>query len=807
MGGKRKKNKRKPSQRSRPAASLDRLTAELEGLIDAGRGRKAAALARELCCHADYSDDLAPLAVRAHEARLAELLDSGHPTVALNYYRSRLEGFPGWQDLFSMQTLLRLDLEADGGALIGRYGTDPRVTRCIDEHIRERLADPRPLARHSGLPPEHPLKREAGLILEAFVEMEQEGPGERYEVMLREVGRRSPFVNWRLFVQALVAFYGQRDDDLAGALGRIPEQSAVRPMADVLADLAAGRPARTPVARKVERTAAGPDLRTALAEIDDLIAARRWTAYREAVTGVLKDRWLSDHPGLRIELGALCLFHYIEGGGPLRDDWPGLRTPNINEIVLRALSWAGNDDPEQWKILLEARRRQLSPLDQALICDRIAGSLIAQSAAVYPDFPMYRPGRSELRAAYRDAETYWKRSVYLAPRQEFYRNWSRAARNASATQAEKVHARWHDDFPEAEEPLLELVAACRRRRVLDKANRYFQRLAAFAAGRPAVEAVRHFLALDRAARHVLKGDAARAETELASIPEDAPLPAPVLTRLLRWRLAPNDQRRIDDLTRLNRPLHLLLLNPLIDGMSGKKGGSSPPLPAAVLDNLDQPDLLVGEYQRLSRCEDLSWRIRPGFHPLPMALLRAFETAAVPTDILRQCLEFIAGMAFDELLYPGCREMLWPLTANGIRRRDAGLPVFLAYRALLLDQPPPRPMSRIFGTRWIRNQERRVRQCLRAARQLADDTGNDSDIRIVRSIDEAITFDEYLPPEKRLTAAQIAAIVNAEAACAAEPDETVSPPPRRPGKTRKPREADDPAPAEDDRQDDLQMEMF
>ena len=200
--------------------------------------------------------------------------------------------------------------------------------------------------------------------------------------------------------------------------------------------------------------------------------------------------------------------------------------------------------------------------------------------------------------------------------------------------------------------------------------------------------------------------------------------------------------------------------------------------------------------------DPSWNIRPGEHQIPRVLLTAFETTTVSSGILRQCLEFIAGRLFGEFIPPGCRMMLWPLTANGIRRKDADLPIFLAFRALLLDHQCT-SLSRLVT--WYGkggDPERRALNCIRAAHQLVANNGNNADIQLVRNIDDAIIMDDIRPAGKRLTQKQLERIVELESTVASET--ALTKPPRRKNVTpERPKAPSVPSLLEDDEQ----MEMF
>jgi len=87
------------------------------------------------------------------------------------------------------------------------------------------------------LPADHPLRKEATLVWEAFeaaVEVMPEEERARRLGNLAQVGRRSPFLYWCYFIRALEAYYKGNGDLVSGLLERVPRHTALSPAVYVL---------------------------------------------------------------------------------------------------------------------------------------------------------------------------------------------------------------------------------------------------------------------------------------------------------------------------------------------------------------------------------------------------------------------------------------------------------------------------------------------------------------------------------------------------------------------------------------------
>jgi hypothetical protein len=115
--------------------------------------------------------------------------------------------------------------------------------------------------------------------------------------------------------------------------------------------------------------------------------------------------------------------------------------------------------------------------------------------------------------------------------------------------------------------------------------------------------------------------------------------------------------------------------------------------------------------------------------LPQAVLRA----AAPSDVLRGCL---TALLHPDRPTPRLRNpVLYALTAAGIARRDRHLPVFLAYRAILLGYAQADVARMMPGERGPYSA--RLTACLALAHRAAAQQGDVGDTHLVESIAESL----------------------------------------------------------------------
>ena len=253
--------------------SLASLLAELQASVEQARGHKALGLAKLLRKHPEYGPKHVPLVARAYEVRLAEMHASAQHKAAQELLQMLSVQQPEVAAQISDRPALLVELAGGSGRLLARYGQDERLTEEIDIWIRRDCRDPRPLAHHPHLAETHPIKVAATAILNAWEEVEKGPLAGAYARLPDVVGRRSPFIAWRLFIQALQAAYAGRDTEVPAYLDRIESDCAVRQLADILRRILACEPPQSTREKILQTIIIAPSLHGSLSQIDQHLAA------------------------------------------------------------------------------------------------------------------------------------------------------------------------------------------------------------------------------------------------------------------------------------------------------------------------------------------------------------------------------------------------------------------------------------------------------------------------------------------------------------------------------------------------------
>ncbi len=741
MGNKKKRSRRRTRQKKRleRSRSTPELRRELEESLSLSRGRKALGLGKLLLKQPDFSPvDLARV-VRAYEIRLSEMLDTGQTREAALFYQTVISSHPRWQDLFSRSLLARKDFETGSASVLPEYGKVREISDGVDEYVKTSLKDIFLVRDHPGLPAGHPLQREAASVIDAWREVEGEAETGAFTRMQRTVGRRSPFLDWRMLVTAIKAYY-ERDDRLClDCLGRISPGSPPGKIAAALARVIGDTVADNPAAGQLRSLLAGPSLHSELLEVDRLLEAGKYRPARTRFREVYFHPLLAGKDGLRREIAALFGFKLT-----LRDqDIPSFfaTTPDQHRIVGLLSCRAGYDDYSLWGEIMA--RESFSPPARALIYNRMAEGMLGEIPVIGRMLAVRQMGNKVpemTRDFLRDAADCWQDSVDSYPLPETYRRWYKVVSDtASAGEKEALLKRWARDFPEDKAPLLKLVIGCRERKAHTKALKFFADLETRTGKDPEIDRLRRLLHIDKAVDLLKKNRLDDASSRLRDIDPSGDPFSEALVAVISWliglRRGREDLTRVAEAEMLNLKQPISVRHILIRLGSYYRLPALPEPPPDLRRQAADPEIAMENAGLLIGQVDPVWKI----NRIPLAAREeasAFLRAAADSSRLIDLLEFIFSED-PELKYPASNLVAWPLTANGLRRKGRELPVFLAYRALLLagcwDWIPHSRLDEA---------EYRIELCLSAAQRLAVREGKASTIAFVKQACE----DNGFPPE-------------------------------------------------------------
>ena len=763
--------------------SLAPLLAELQASVEQTRGHKALGLAKLLRKHPEYGPKHVPLVARAYEARLAEMHATAQHKAAQELLQMLGAQQPEVAAQISNRPALLVELGGGPGRLLARYGQDAGLTEEIDIWIRRDCRDPRPLAHHPHLPETHPLKVAAIAVLNAWEEVEHGAIAGAYARLPDAVGRRSPFVSWRLFVQALQAAYSGRDTEAAACLNRIEADCAVRPLADILRRILACEPPQNTRERILHTKIVAPSLHGSLSQIDRHLAAGQLTESQPLFDELVRQPIWAGQEQLFGEIVA----RYLLAIAPLLDPRCAAhgarktahaiyqsfqRIPRFMPSMAKFLCWDNADCAEDWEAVI--RTDQPPPLAMAMIYDRLATIRLTREEDDLDDdafddaFEIEDDDPDADIDTCRQAEELWQQSVQFHPLRETFVHWHAATQRSKGDEEAALDA-WTRAFPEDVTPLLALTALYRANRTPQKALAMFKRLESVARGQPEVEALRPLLRLDSAAGRLARGMHAAAEKDLDEIASNAPEFIRVACATLRWTCA---LRSGGDAT-ASRTAWEAAEHPLWAFQTESVLASQWRMEvAAELAEVEArvatqaraaPAQLVADYARLAALPDAVWSLKRRF-PCGPVIVAACRDRTVDSAALWDLQRGLFHPSYLSKLE--ARALFWALTGNGLARRDARTPEYLAYRALLYDPLPMPPDERPDFDATID----RAEECLAVAQRLAHASGRMEAVQTVEATSHLCRFPMNLNRlEARLTEMTCASVIDREAAIGAWAD--------------------------------------
>jgi len=763
--------------------SLVPLLAELQASIEQARGHKALGLAKLLRKHPEYGPKHVPLVARAYEVRLAEMHAAAQHKAAQDLLQMLGVQQPEVAAQLSNRPALLVELGGGPGRLLARYGQDAGLTEEIDIWIRRDCRDPRPLAHHPHLTETHPLKVAATAILNAWEEVEHGAIAGAYARLPDAVGRRSPFVAWRLFVQALQAAYTGRDTEASACLDRIDADCAVRPLAEILRRILACEPPRNTREGILHAKIVAPSLHGALSQIDRHLAAGQLAESRSLFDELVRQPIWAGQEQLFGEIVA----RYLLAIAPLLDRMCAAhgarktaheiiqsfqRIPRFALSIAKFLCWDNADCAEDWEAAI--RVDKMPPLAMAMIYDRLATLRLTREADDLDDdacddaFEIRGDDRDADADAGRQAEELWQQSVKFHPLRETFVHWHAATQRHQGDEEAALNA-WIIAFPEDVTPLLALTALYRANRTPQKALSMFKLLESVARGQPEVEALRPLLRLDSAAGRLARGMHASAVKDLDEIAPNAPEFIRVACATLRWTCA---LRSGGDAT-ASRAAWESAGHPLWAFQTESVLASQWRMDvSAELAEVDArvatqaraaPAQLVADYARLAALPDAVWSLKRRF-PCGAVIVAACRDRTVDSAAIW---DLLRGLFHPSHLSKSTAcALFWALTGNGLTRRDARTPEYLAYRALLYD---PLPMPPDENPDFDAANDR-VEECLAVAQRLAHASGRMEAVQAV----ESLSHHCHVPVnpkrrEARLTDKTCASVIDREAAIGAWAD--------------------------------------
>jgi hypothetical protein len=448
-------------------------------------GKHKAALERAKDIHkTQHTTASEALLVEAYGARIQSLLQQNLTPEAKAMLEFVRERYPSAGTRLDELTT---SMAARSGALeeLLRPLNDPDLATerraAIETAIEEQVFDLAAVAGCEALSPDHPLRRAASVLHQAFLDVTS-GPVPEEALALPEVSRRSPLASWKLLVRAIGAFYRGEDEACRQCLDAIKSKSAparLVPAIRIMLGDKPGAPLSGAMADLVSAATSNAEtLRRSLEELDRCFASdedgRILKGIRTAVqecrrsAGDLVER-LKQHISVRCAIIELDKDKVVSAlGGPSRHDAYFFR--------LYALELEATRDPQclvtacgMWN---EFRRTAIEEGWFAAKGVEVA-ALYLHMAAVLRKVPngmmsaLEQSIRTKTKKALEDLYylqpgKLYERACVLDPHSEAFSQWLEWAKEHEAWGVEQIAKAWHKILPGDIKPLLFLIAAAER---------------------------------------------------------------------------------------------------------------------------------------------------------------------------------------------------------------------------------------------------------------------------------------------------------------------------------------------------------
>lgn len=723
---KRKKHKRsgQASKHSAPATEPE-WQAQIQALLAQHKTREAVEAAKQFLKQAPGPDAQAA-AITAYQARIQALIASGLAQEAHALALLASERFPASENHF--RPLIRQTEVSTGqldGLLTELATAEGERRRALEAVLARGLTDPAQLIHTSALPAEHPLKRQATLIHELFTAVTTAPLPDGALSALDTIPRQSPLAPWKLLIRTLDAFYRRADQLVEANLARIPLDSGPGRLVPVIraligdAEGQASQPSANHAAGKLQAAGKLIDLLSGgqyrlHAQLNQLSHALHAKNERQALAALQHLLpWLSAAPAQPRQTFLATLLHHWQRNdlSPhglmdlLMREIPDPEIVRLVALTVEHLQWDGAlilwDDyltaaqatrqpvhsaPERAQILLHMA--QLFPSDPEDVCIDLGveSEREIQQLIRAGNFP---PAFD--RAALLD------RARQADPRPAVFQALVAHYEHRDPKRAEAEAEAWRQAYPHDLDPLLYLVRATEQRGALRKALDFLTKAEAINRVHPQVRQSRFRLLLASAERRIKEGKASLALTDLEHLARepranDGDIKAYLLA--LSWAVA-HLMKDAAGMERIAKTLSTTVNNPTLQTLLLSAVSHIVKLPGSQWSSKSPPSQAIEALARA--CELFRTVGRP--LSVPDSFLKQIEKNLDSASVTQLHALCQGGLAL------GRPSLTYIASGHGLAHQAPHLHRFLLARGLCLSLN--------------QHEYTRARQCLRAARELAN----------------------------------------------------------------------------------------
>ncbi|MDZ7696863.1 MAG: hypothetical protein U5R49_08075 [Deltaproteobacteria bacterium] len=527
-------------------ADFDAVAAEIRHLLIKGNSKKGLARAKEV--YKALGDERAKaLLVEAYMSRIQGLVKKQYLQEAQTLFdlvRSR-HGFPETFEIEMEATLSALngDMKRLLKPLADPQTLPPARQAAIFKAIRDDVWDLKSIADCEALSKDHPLRKEASALHEAFCAVtREENPGQGCS--LSGISRKSPLAPWKMLIRGIEAFYTFEDQLCARCLDAVDSGSAPGRVVPVLRAIISGEtengPDRSTSAFMEQVLGGETQLLNALSRLDEVMgnyapvrtvfaAIKGAVGVCEAVRpGLLKK--LKQHIYVRCRMMEFPHGNVEKamGGPPLKNAYFWRLYARANEVTGEPLWACALWDQFSIHAIHEGVLSSNGPEPAALyhhmalllgqMDDGERSWQMREFKALFPSFDADYRGQPEfIRDAFQHAERPSEEPFYFLspaklyelackvdPVSENYLMWFSWARKTAGSwkEIDPVAISWHEAIPGDIRPLMYLTRSTEKRHALKKALGYLNKAEAVDRLSPEVKQARKRLMVSIAIRHL-----------------------------------------------------------------------------------------------------------------------------------------------------------------------------------------------------------------------------------------------------------------------------------------------------------------
>ncbi|MDD3694394.1 MAG: hypothetical protein PHG44_00320 [Lentisphaeria bacterium] len=491
---KRKQNSQQPLLFNDPEQLRDNWLQALQG----GESRKAFRLMREYFELVPLEAEMLPKAQETLEQRLLQMYQAKEYRQLSELYKATLKRYPSLQGQLQEQFLALLHWQDSDKAYFQKYESDPGVQSQLQAFVRHLMRDPGEILDCGHFQAEHPLHKEASLIMKLWRQIEK-GESAALNQLNQSIGRRSPFLAWRLLINGLAYFYDKQSEQANEHLKRIEPASPLHQLAGQLMDLMKQNwQANTKSQQRIKLACTENSFYRQISELDEQLQKGNTEAVKSLLQHIFTAEMAQRSPVLYYGLfGALMHFAKQLPIASKIDEFATLAdNPQRLFCTLQHQRLLANLDG--WNVYVKAP--ELSKLERALAWDHLATLYsIRCHQRLHNARYMDTSQKAEmLEDYYDDMEDCWENSCDCFPLAESYNKWQQCAVAViSPAKSDDILLQWSKHFPEDPRPLKLLISSARERKALTKAAGHLRRLTELSPLDPELPMLTQLLAIEQ----------------------------------------------------------------------------------------------------------------------------------------------------------------------------------------------------------------------------------------------------------------------------------------------------------------------